>query len=147
MTKKTRAQAQKFSKVPKDAREVYCNDKGEPIAFCPKDSIGLGDLHRAQLYGLNKERLAELLERAKVKGADFCAICIDVDDPAWTTLVDVLMPGHDWDAYRKRGETPVARGVVPRGIVEEAAKYYQAVLPLPTEPFIAVFASGGISAL
>lgn len=131
--------------IPKDAREVYCNEQGEPIAFCPKESLGLTDLHRAQFYELNRERMGQLLERAKVKGSGFVAICIDVDDPTWTWLVDALMPGHNWQQYRDRGETPVACGVVPCDIVvktiEEA---YPAALPVPAGEFIAVFAAGGI---
>ena len=137
----------RMSDIPKDAREVYCNEKGEPIAFCPKESIGLTDLKRAEFYSLNKDRLQEMLERVKtVKGPDFCVICIDVDDPTWKLLVDLLMPDHDWEAYRTKGETPVARGIVPREIVQDAAEaFYQAALPLPEGQFISIFAAQGIS--
>jgi len=39
-------------------------------------------------------------------------VCIDVDDTAWTELVDVLMPGYDWQSIRDQGQKPVARGIV-----------------------------------
>ena len=35
---------------------------------------------------------------------------IDVDDPSWIDVVDALMPNHNWQEYRDRGEKPVARG-------------------------------------
>lgn len=85
---------------------------------------------REALWRLNRERLAELAWRAihikKMKPEDFLVVCIDVDDPAWTDLVDALMPGHDWDAYRKRGEAPIARGSVDRAT---AGEYLARVIP------------------
>lgn len=85
---------------------------------------------REALWRLNRERLAELAWRAlhvkKMKPEDFLIVCIDVDDPAWTDLVDALMPEHDWDAYRQRGEAPVARGSVERASVGE---YLSRVIP------------------
>jgi hypothetical protein len=143
--KKSKTKAE--NPIPKDAREVYCNEQGEPIAFCPKDSLGLTDIERARFYDLNKTRMKELLARANEKGEGWVAICIDVDDPTWTFVVDALMPGHNWDEYRQRGEKPVARGVVPRGVVVSTVeKMYPAALPVPEEAFIAVFAAGGIAA-
>jgi hypothetical protein len=141
----------KDSKIPKDAREVYCNEKGEPIAFCPKDSIGITDFERAEFYSMNKERLSQLADRAEAKiketGVEYGVICIDVDDPAWTPLVDILMPGHDWDSYRSRGEHPVARGVVPRGLLEDTVKkiYPAAGDLVDGKVNICVFAAGGIA--
>lgn len=136
--------------IPKDAREVYCNEKGEPIAFCPKDSIGLTDFERAQFYSVNKDRLAQLAERAQAKsketGVQYGVICIDVDDPTWTQLVDILMPGYDWDSHRARGEKPVARGVVPQDLLANTVeKTYPAAGELADGKVnICIFASGGI---
>lgn len=39
--------------TPPDAREVYCDEQGEPIAYCPKDSLGLTDIQRATFFRLN----------------------------------------------------------------------------------------------
>ena len=36
--------------IPKDAREVYTNEKGKPIAYCPRDGIGITDLQRIEFY-------------------------------------------------------------------------------------------------
>jgi hypothetical protein len=137
--------------IPKDAREVYCNEKGEPIAYCPKESIGITDLERAHFYGLNRERLEQLAARARDKtresGVRYGVVCIDVDDRTWTPLVDILMPGHDWDAYRRRNEKPVARGVVPQELlVKTVESIYPAAGKFPSDKVsICVFAAGGIA--
>lgn len=69
---------------------------------------------RHNLYLLNEQRLKELAHRAIFfhgrKPHEFVIVCIDVDDPNWTELVDFLMPGADWQQFRDRGEKPVARG-------------------------------------
>lgn len=41
----------------------------------------------------------------------FIVVCIAVDS-SWRWLVDILIPGGDWQRYRDRGEKPVARGCV-----------------------------------
>jgi hypothetical protein len=147
--------------VPKDAREVYKNAAGETVAWCPKEGLGVTDLLRAEFFNANRERLIQMEKRAEeltqkslayvisrlrgMVGTKFCVVCIDVDDPCWTSFVDALMPGHDWAAYRARGETPVARGVVPRDVVTELVKEaYPAAGDAPEGVFTAVFAAGGV---
>lgn len=139
-----------MSGIPKDAREFYCNKKGEPIAWCPVDSLGITDIEREQFYRLNKDRLMQLAVRARQRtsemGEEQCVVCIDVDDPRWTPLVDMLMPGHDWDSYRARGEKPVARGVVPCEPIESVVEdMYPAAGKFHTNGItnVVVFAAGG----
>ena len=106
------------------------------------------DIIRIEVYSINRERLGELALRAKAKetaDTQFAVICIDVDDKAWTPLVDILMPGHDWQEMRSQGMRPFARGVVPRGLIEEVAKMYPACGELPKGMFSAVCAAGGIT--
>ena len=143
--------------VPADAREVYHNELGEPIAWCPADSLGLTDLARAGLFRLNHTRLREMAASAARKGLSpevAVLVCIDVDDPTWKFLVDALMPGHDWEAIRARGELPVARGSAMREGVEGAAMaLYPACkgeleIPLPVGVYRGlIFAAGGVSAV
>jgi hypothetical protein len=134
--------------IPKDAREVYVNDDGEPVAYLPKDGFGITDIQRWEFFQANRARLVELEQRsaqkAQEEGGAFCVVCIDVDDPAWTTLVDLLIPGHDWDAIRAQGQKPVARGVVPRSlIVAIVEEVFPAAGAPPVGVFSAVFAAGG----
>lgn len=44
----------------------------------------------------------------------FLIVMLCVDDPNGAALADILMPGHDWSAYRARGEQPWARGLTSR---------------------------------
>lgn len=47
-------------------------------------------------------------------GTRLLIVWLCVDDPNGAALAAVLMPGHDWDAYRARGEVPYARGLAAR---------------------------------
>jgi hypothetical protein len=88
---------------------------------------------REEFFQLNKSRLEALAYRAiNIKGknpSEFMVICIDVDDPTWTEVVDVLMPNYDWDQFRDRGEKPVARGSIPMIWSEYISKVVPDVAP------------------
>jgi rhodanese-related sulfurtransferase len=77
---------------------------------------------REEFFQVNLERLCELAYRAvtlrRLGPREFAVIAIDVDEPAWTEFAELLMPGHDWQQYRDRGESPVARGSIPWLTVE-----------------------------
>lgn len=73
-------------------------------------------MDQATMWEANRGRLSELAARAGAKGhaaKDILIVCIDVDT-SWRDVVDELMPGYDWQAYRDRGELPIARGSVMR---------------------------------
>jgi len=110
----------------------------------PLKVLTSGEIERIALYNMNEDRLRELVVRSKVKekedGREYTVVCILVDDKAWTWFVDLLMPNHDWQAYRNRGEIPVARGVVPKKLVEEVIDR-----PLPEPGVVVLFGSGGWS--
>lgn len=83
---------------------------------------------RDQFFQPNKERLEQMAFRAIQRGLTpdkFMTVCIDVDDPSWTEVVDTLMPNHDWQQYRNRGEKPVARGTAMASIND----YLRKVVP------------------
>lgn len=75
-----------------------------------------------RLLAANAERLAHFAERARGRD-DVCFVLLDVDDARGAALADVLMPGHDWQQYRDRGEKPLARGLATFagmvGVLEE----------------------------
>lgn len=71
--------------------------------------------NRDRFFNLNKERLEHLAFKAIKKGFtpdEFITVAIDVDDPRWKEVVETVMPGHDWQVIRDRGEKPVAGGTV-----------------------------------
>ncbi len=68
-------------------------------------------------YDLNAERIAHFVRRIGERGQtgdDVVIVVINVDTPLGKPLADALMPGHDWQAYRDRGEIPFARGLAVR---------------------------------
>jgi len=52
-------------------------------------------------------------------GTRWTIVMLCVDDPNGAKLADLLMPGHDWDAIRARGEVPWARGLADRATFQE----------------------------
>jgi hypothetical protein len=51
---------------------------------------------------------------------DVVIVLINADDVHGRHLADILMPGHNWQEYRDRGEVPFARGLAARDGIEEA---------------------------
>lgn len=120
----------------------------DPVGFAIMTSI-----ERLNLYNSDPESVKRLEARAVEKSKSnesFGVVIIDVDVATWTDLVEALMPNYDWQQFRDRGEKPIARGVVPRGllmemlgIVNEKAKVVPD--PFPTGVFTAVFGMGGVT--
>ena len=61
-------------------------------------------------------RIAELGR----SGAELLVVVLNVDDLNGGALAEVLMPGHNWQAYRERGELPYARGLAERPALQAA---------------------------
>lgn len=75
-----------------------------------------------ELLRANAQRIAHFRDRLlarQLDAAEVVIVVIDVDDRQGAVLAEHLMPGHDWDAYRARGEVPVARGLAGRAGVED----------------------------
>lgn len=84
---------------------------------------------RELIYQDSKDRLEHMAFRAFKKGLlpdQFVMVAIDVDDPSWTEIVDALMPDHNWQEYRERGEKPIARG---SALADPLLSYLSAVVP------------------
>lgn len=63
---------------------------------------------------MNADRVEHFKGRLAERGLtpqDAVITVINVDDPQGAVLAEALMPGHDWQAYRDRGEVPFARGL------------------------------------
>lgn len=94
---------------------------------------------REILFELNKERLEQMAYNAihikHLRPDQIIMVAIDVDDPTWKQEVDFLMPGHDWQQYRDRGEEPiVARGSVNAAFGEYLSKVVPALAPAFAQP-------------
>lgn len=69
---------------------------------------------RLSLLRGSEARILHFVRRAKELGrgeSDTLIVVLDVDDELGGAMADELMPGHDWQRYRDRGEKPVARGL------------------------------------
>lgn len=109
---------------------------------------------RDAFFQPNRERLEQMAWRALQRGLtpeQFVTVCIDVDDPSWTEIVDLLMPGHNWQEYRDRGEKPVARGIARAGINDYLRTVAPDIETVLTGPLLdgtvraIVMAYGGVS--
>ncbi len=79
-----------------------------------------------------KERLDHFVRRIVERGLtweDAVVTCIQVDDHFGGMLTEALMPGHDWQAYRDRGETPCARGLAGREGIQAILDEYDKLIP------------------
>lgn len=84
---------------------------------------------RHLIFQDSRERLEHIAFKTIRKGLlpnQFLMVAIDVDDPSWTDVVEALMPGHNWQEIRDRGEKPIARG---SAIAEPLVRYLSAAVP------------------
>lgn len=70
----------------------------------------------------NADRVKHFVRRMRELGAsphELVIVVLNVDDQNGALVADILMPGHDWQAYRDRGEIPFARGLAARPAMQE----------------------------
>jgi hypothetical protein len=66
---------------------------------------------------MNADRVAYFKRRLAERGMtpdQAVIVLLNVDDPHGGPLADMLMPGHNWQEYRDKGEVPFARGLAMR---------------------------------
>ncbi|MCK9567590.1 hypothetical protein M0R72_01410 [Candidatus Pacearchaeota archaeon] len=75
---------------------------------------------------LQLDRAKHFARRVRELGrrpSEVVIVLLNVDDPQGGAVADILMPGHDWQQFRDRGEVPFARGLAGReglqGILDE----------------------------
>lgn len=70
----------------------------------------------------NADRVAHFKRRLADCGmtsAEAVIVLLNVDDVNGGPLADVLMPGHNWQEIRDKGEVPFARGLAERDGIQE----------------------------
>lgn len=77
----------------------------------------------AETLRLNADRVAHFKGRAGDR-RDVVIVLLCVNDAYGAVLADALMPGHDWQADRDRGETPFARGLAGLDGIVRALEVY-----------------------
>ena len=71
---------------------------------------------------LNTDRVEHFKRRLADRGltpAQAVIVLLNVDDVHGGPLAEVLMPGHNWQEIRDRGEVPFARGLAMRDGIQE----------------------------
>ena len=94
-------------------------------------------------FDAHAERISHFVKRVAERGLtgrEVVITVVNVDDPHGGPLAEMLMPGHDWQPYRDRGEVPFARGLAVRGGIEDALSLFdlEAAEKLRAEEGIAV---------
>lgn len=72
---------------------------------------------------LNADRVEHFKRRLTERGMtpdQAVIVLLNVDDVHGGPLADVLMPGHNWQEIRDKGEVPFARGLAMRDGIQEA---------------------------
>lgn len=86
--------------------------------------IGAVEKHNCKItFEQNAERVAHFKKRLSDRGmspSDAVIVVLNVDNPFGGVLADALMPGHNWQEYRDRGEVPYARGLAMREGIQSA---------------------------
>ena len=75
------------------------------------------------LLTANSERVEHFARRIVERGDDPAEVVItviNVDDLNGGEIADMVMPGHDWQSIRARGQTPVARGLASAALIDVA---------------------------
>jgi len=71
---------------------------------------------------INADRVAHFKQRLEDRGMtpeQGVIVLLNVDDVHGGPLADMLMPGHNWQEIRDRGEVPFARGLAMRDGIQE----------------------------
>lgn len=72
---------------------------------------------------MNADRVAHFKQRLSDRGMtpdQAVIVILNVDDVHGGPLADALMPGHNWQEIRDRGEVPFARGLAMRDGIQNA---------------------------
>jgi hypothetical protein len=106
---------------------VYRDDKGQlvledsvaegVIAAVNSHNYRLAMLTCRKVFEAQHDRIKHFTKRAVELGytnKDLVIVLINVDTEFGRPLAEMLMPDHDWQQYRDKGEIPFARGLAGR---------------------------------
>ena len=94
--------------------------RGEMVLLDPEAVAAIRAVNKYNcrfLLEANAERVEYFTRRIAEREddpRDVMIVVLNVDDRLGGLFADELMPGHDWQSYRDRGELPVARGLAGR---------------------------------
>lgn len=139
-----------------EPRATVTKDENGQVVLHDPDAVamvrGVAKADCRNTLELNADRVEHFTSRAKTLGRtadEVVVVLLNVDDPNGAALADALMPGHDWQAIRDRGEVPFARGLAGRDGIQDvldeidpdAAKKLRTTV-LSTKPSVVVVDHG-----
>ena len=92
----------------------------DPIATAILRSVGKNRCR--DTFEINAERIAYFTTRINernLSSSDVVILIANVNDMYGGELADILMPDHDWQQYRNKGQIPFARGLVDRSFIQD----------------------------
>ncbi len=97
----------------------------DPIGYALVQAVNKSNCENTYLAQI--DRMQHFKNRIAEKQLDPKSVVItliNVDSLYGTEIAEALMPGHDWQQYRNRGETPFARGLAMKdGMVDMVATF------------------------
>ena len=90
--------------------------RSDPAIVAVISAIERENLRRATIAEQG-DRVAHFVQRSRELGmapSETLIVILSMDDRCGAVLGDILMPGHDWDAIRRTGLRPFARGLAGR---------------------------------
>lgn len=93
------------------------------------DPVAMAVIHAVEKHNcrntleLNADRVEHFKRRLTERGMtpdQAVIVLLNVDDVHGGPLADALMPGHNWQEIRDKGEVPFARGLAMRDGIQEA---------------------------
>ena len=120
---KNRDQIEEFRKEHPDAAVVYEKDDqlflDDPVAAAMIRAVGKHNCRN--LFEINTDRIEHFKRRQVERGMtaeQIVIVLLNVDDVHGGEIANILMPNHDWQEIRDRGEIPVARGLATRAGIQ-----------------------------
>lgn len=137
---------------PESPRAFVTEEDGQTVLHDPDGlaMIQAVDKHNCKAtLEMNGERVEHFLSRMRTLGRsadDVVIVLLNVDDPNGSALAEVLMPGHNWQEIRDRGEVPFARGLAGRDGIQRVLDLLDPTaaekLRTSTEPSVVVLDYG-----
>lgn len=97
----------------------------DPVAFSVIRAV---EKHNCRnTLDMNADRVADFKQRLVDRGLapdQAVIVLLNVNDIHGGPLADALMPGHNWQEIRDRGEVPFARGLAMRPGIQEALSIF-----------------------
>ncbi|MDO8664899.1 MAG: hypothetical protein Q7K44_05170 [Candidatus Liptonbacteria bacterium] len=108
-----------------------CNPKvfkhGKGVCVVGGSSNAVEKYNCRNTLELNADRVDHFKRRLTERGmtaAQAVIVLLNVDDVHGGPLADILMPGHNWQEIRDRGEVPFARGLAMREGIQMALEIF-----------------------